>query len=149
MNKGLIKINQQQTQLCILFFSWIIVQSFLYTYYGIKPILESEKYIGAAKYLIANGHLPQLRYSFYLTTTLLIAFCTKLGLGFAGVVALQLILNFLATFLFFKALFKLQTHSYSALCTTLLLIFNIPYQTWNFYLYTESVFYSFVLLFFT
>lgn len=140
---------QKKKQLLLLLFSWVLIQSLLYSHHGIQPILESLKYINAAQYLIENGHLPELRYFFYLTTTLVIAFFTKTGLGFAGVIWFQLLLNAIATLQFYKALCTLQTKPYSAFAATLLLILCIPFQSWNFYLYTESLFYSCILLFFS
>jgi len=142
------KVRVRRTQLLILLFAWLGIQTLLYIHYGVQPILESLKYINAGKYLLTNGHLPELRYYFYLTTTLLITFCLKTGLGFTGVVLFQLGINAWAAFRFYQALSVIQTKSYSALLTTLFLICCIPYQTWNFYLYTESLFYSFTLLFF-
>lgn len=136
-------------QLYLLLFAWLLVQSLLYMQYGIKPILESLKYIKAGHYLAEHGRLAESRYLFYFSTTFLIAVCTKLGLGFGGVVVFQLLLNALATFQFYKALQFVQTKAWSAFAATLLLIFCLPYQTWNFYLYTESLFYSFILLFFS
>ena len=148
MNTWLIRINKRPVQLQLLLLAWVAVQGALFFSYRIKPILESEKYIYAARYLISNGHFTELRYYFYLTTTLVIALCLKTGLGFGGVVFFQLVCNLLATYCFYTSLYKLQQKLYSALLATLLLIFCIPYQTWNFYLYTESFFYSFILLFF-
>lgn len=146
-NKLYYKISCRN-QLIVIVLAWLIVQITLFILTGIKPVLESLKYINAAKQLITTGTLPEIRYLFYLSTTLVIAFCLQLKLGYVGVVFFQLIINFLATIHFYHALKKVQRHSFSALITTLLLILCIPYQSWNFYLYTESLFYSFTLLFF-
>lgn len=139
----------QKKQLGILFLIWLIVQGALFYKYGIDATQESLKYIGAAKTLLAQGHLPETRYFFYLSTTLLIVFCLKTGLGYGGVVFFQLLLNLYATWAFFNALKSRETKRHSAFFTTLLLIFFLPYQTFNFYLYTESIFYSSALLFFS
>lgn len=138
-----------KNQVIFLFVSWLLVQCILLYTYGIDATHESLKYIGAANNLLDTGHLPETRYYFYLTTTLIIAFCSKAGLGFVGVVAIQLLLNLFATFSFFKAMQGLQQKKYSAFITTLLLISFLPYQRWNVFLYTESVFYSCSLLFFS
>ena len=138
---------KQQTILLLL--AWIIVQSILYVRFGVDASLESLKYIGAANDLIDKGQLPETRYFFYLSTTLLIAFCIKTGLGYGGVVVIQLLLNLFATFSFYRSLRLVQQKSLSAFLTVLLLISFLPYQGWNFFLYTESVFYSSALLFFS
>ncbi|MBC7861324.1 MAG: hypothetical protein IAF38_00035 [Bacteroidia bacterium] len=147
MNSRIISLVASN-QLTILVIFWLIVQSGLFYAYGIDATLESLKYIGAAEELLKNGRLPETRYFFYLTTTLIIAFCLKTGLGFGGVVLIQLALNFFATVTFFKALKHIQQKKLTAFLTVFLLISFLPYQTWNFFLYTESVFYSSALLFF-
>src|SRR6476620_11545913 len=103
MIKRLSAFDSKTKQLGLLTILWLLVQGCLFAHYGIQPILESFKYIGAANQLIHTGHLPELRYYFYLTTTLLIAFCLKTGFGYSGVVVIQLVLNLLATYRFFNA----------------------------------------------
>ncbi len=149
MNKYLNRLAHSKTQLLAIVFIWILIQSILFLQNGIKPILESLKYIGAAEMLLETGHLPELRYFFYLSTTLVIAFCLKMGFGISGAIVIQLIISLVATIFFYKALAKIQTRNFSALITTLTLTLCIPFYTWNFYLYTESLFYSFALLFFS
>jgi hypothetical protein len=138
----------KKNQLLIITGCWCIVQFILYSKLGVRPILESHKYIEAAKHLLNTGELPGVRYLFYLSTTLIIAASLSIGTGFGGVVILQLFINLFATLFYFSSLNKIQKNSYSAFITTLLLIFCIPSQIWNFYLYTESIFFSCTLLFF-
>lgn len=138
-----------KNQKWILFLFWLFIQAGLFVQYGVNTGSESLKYIYAAQNLLEGGQLPETRYFFYLTTTLLIAFCLKTGVGYYGVVVFQLLLNLFATFYFFSALQQIQQKRHSAFFTVLALISFLPYQTWNFYLYTESVFYSCALLFFS
>ena len=127
---------------------WVATQTGLFFFFGINSDLESLKYIRAAENLLQNGHFPEVRYFFYLTTTLVIALGLKTGAGFTGVVIIQLIINFIATFRFYFALKHLEKKRFSAFITTLLLVTFFPYQAWNYYLFTESLFYSSALLFF-
>ena len=138
----------ERNQRLLLFSFWLLVQAALFFTYGVNATQESLKYIGAAEDLLYKGQLPETRYYFYLSTTLIIAFCIKTGLGYGGVVVIQLLLNLTATFYFYDALKKLQKNKLSAFVTVFLLISFLPYQTWNFFLYTESLFYSMLLLFF-
>ncbi|MEI6947049.1 hypothetical protein V9K67_07590 [Paraflavisolibacter sp. H34] len=141
-------IRTARTQFVLVVLAWLLVQGGLLLHTGIQPVLESEKYIRAAQRLLQTGALPGVRYFFYLTTTLVIAFSLKLKGGFGLAVALQLLANLLATLAFFRALRRLQAAPFSALLTTQLLLACLPYQHWNVYLYTESLFYSASLLFF-
>jgi hypothetical protein len=60
-----------------------------------------------------------------------------------------MVLNVLSVIFFFKALSRIQKNRHTAFITALLLVACIPYHLWNVYLYTESIFYSFTLLFFS
>lgn len=140
---------KKNNQIVLLICLWIIVQLFLYLQLGIRPVLESQKYIRTADRLLAGEGLKEIRYIFYFSTVLVITFCKKIGLGYAGVVLTQLAMNLAALLSFHKAIYERQQNQLSSFILPGILILFIPYQSWNFYLYTESLFYSFVLLFFS
>lgn len=138
----------QSWQLSVLLIAWILTQLVLGLNLGIRPELESLKYIREARNLLETGSFSAPRFMFYGFTSSIIAIGFKTGLGFPLVVALQLLWNLAASISLFYALGKIEKIKGAALITTLILVFCIPYQTWNFYLYTESFFYSNTLLFF-
>ncbi len=115
--------------------------------FGIGTTLEAEKYIQEAKNLVNHKALSALRFWFYSITIFLIYVSLQLKIGFTGAVILQSLLN-LAVILFFHASLKLLFRPFSILpvlivCTAV--IFS-PYSSWNVFLFTESVFYSSILL---
>lgn len=126
---------------------WFLIQFLIFTKYGIVTELEAKKYVDAGKYLLVNGSFPEKKYIFYALTPLLIAFNLKIGFGIIGSVLMQLFLNFLSTILFYKICLQLTKNILSALIVTILLICLVPYQIWNVYLYTESIFFSCIIIF--
>jgi hypothetical protein len=135
--------RQDSTQLLILIFAWILVQVFLIWRNGIVTGLESAKYIEQAQHLISFGKLSTANFRLYATEIFLIVFALKLHLGFVAVVIIQHLLNIFATIMFYRLAFLyLNSDKFLAFFVTLIFVLNIPYQTYNSYLFTESIFYS-------
>lgn len=131
----------------LLLFIWIFVQAALLYTNGIVTNGEAEQYIYQAQYLIDHGRVSTGHYWLYFTEIILIATSLKLKTGFVLVVVVQLLLNLTATIKLFslsKSIFKNNIPRY------LLIIFflvNVPYQEYNSFLYTESCFYSLVIIY--
>jgi hypothetical protein len=117
------------------------MQIFLLWKNGIVTDGESRKYIYEANLIETEGRLSTLSYSLYFTQILLISIISKLGLGYLGVVVVQLFLNLVATIQFHR-LAESFSSANAALIATLLLVFNYPFQEFNTFLQTESIFYS-------
>jgi hypothetical protein len=130
----------------ILVLTWIAVQVFLFYKNGIVTEFESGKYIEQANNLINQGTVSSPNFWLYSVQIFLIAASIKLHTGFILVVIVQLIFNAFATFYFSLACRKLSDDRTAFVCT-LLLIFNIPFQQFNTFLFTESLFYSLIIIF--
>src|SRR5690606_17693999 len=125
---------------------WVIVQVALLRHYGIFAELESLKYIGQAEYLIEHGTVTTSNFWLYSTQIFLIAASKLMGTGLASVVIVQLVFNALAT----RALYKLSTelsNQVTGLVVGLIFVCTVPMQVYNFFLQTESLFFSFTILF--
>ncbi len=125
---------------------WAFVNSFFLFKNGIVTTGEAEKYIGQANIFLNKGNVDTLNLWFYFVEIGLLAFCMKLNLSFAIVVGIQLFFNLLAVLYFYRTLAVLFSSSSIAFIGTLLLLFNQPYQEFNSFLQTESLFYSFTLM---
>lgn len=132
--------------LMILFCIWLFIQVVIYYQYGIVTDFEAKKYINEAGNLLQNGTVSTSNYWLYSIQIFLIATAIKLKTGFLSVVILQLIFNGWAAFLFFKFISK-SSNRVTAFIITLFLICNYPFQTFNTSLQTESLFYSFTIMF--
>ena len=139
--------NLQRYYKLILFSLWLIIQSCLLWHYGVVTYLEADKYISQAQYFIQHGTLSTNNYWLYSTEVFLIVAAIKLHLGFAVIAILQLLLNLFSTWMFYKlALFFLKKETLASFATILFII-NIPYQIYNSFLFTESIFYSLTIIY--
>lgn len=130
----------------ILAFCWLLVQSLLFYQHGIQTDFEARKYIEQADLLLTTGSLSTSNFWLYSVQIFLIAAAKKLQSDFIAVVVVQWIFNCWATW----ALYKFSTrvaNKTTGFIIALLFIFNFPLQTFNSFLQTESLFYSFTILF--
>lgn len=125
---------------------WALVQAFLLFRYGIFTKLESEKYIDEANNILTKGTVSSANFWLYSTQIFLIALATKLKAGYVFVCAVQLFFSGLAIYYFFRFAERISSVR-AAMVVSLLLIFNLPFQTYNVFLQTESLFFSFTILF--
>ncbi|MEO8762977.1 MAG: hypothetical protein ABI416_01760 [Ginsengibacter sp.] len=126
---------------------WMIVQCFLFRQNGIVTSLEAEKYISQAQYFLVTGHFASHNYWLYSTQIFLIAFVIKWHLGFATVVIVQLLMNLFATWMFYLLGIFFLKKPLPAFLATVIFIINIPYQVYNSFLFTESIFYSLTIIY--
>jgi len=129
----------------IIAFCWLLSVIIYYNWFGLFTQLEAEKYIYQANYLLRYGSMSASRYWFYATTTFIIAFATKIKIGLVGAFIIQALINFFAYLFFYKALKTIFT-TITATVIILYLLAFWPYQSWVVYLYTESAFYSSILI---
>jgi hypothetical protein len=130
----------------IIAFFWAITTIMYYNHSGLFTQLEAEKYIKEADRFIQYGNLSLNKYWFYSTTILLIILSIKLQLGLFGAFIIQALINLCAYLLLYKALKKIHTYSFTALLIIVYLLIFWPYQSWIVFLYTESIFFSFILI---
>jgi len=126
--------------------AWIIMQAILLWKNGIGITGEAEKYIYEAKYFLTNEALTSKNFYFYSVNITLIALGLKWNFGYYPIVIIQLLLNLTATLIFFRfciSRFNLTT----GLLATILLIVFYPFQQFNTFLQTESIFYSLLIIF--
>jgi Dolichyl-phosphate-mannose-protein mannosyltransferase len=126
---------------------WALMNGYLVKTYGIvSTVGEPPKYVFEAETLIHTGHLTSASYWLYFTQIALLAGAIKLKLSFAFVLFIQLICHGLAAICFYQTLLHLFRQEKVAFIGTMMLLLNYPYQQFNVYLQTESLFYSFTLI---
>ena len=126
---------------------WVCINVFFLWKDGIIANGESDKYITQADLLVHAGHIESPNFWLYFTQIALLAFCLKLKIGFWLAVSVQLLMNLIASFYFFKTLDYIFKSKKLAFLGTALLLINLPYQEFNHFLQTESLFYSLTLIF--
>ncbi len=126
---------------------WLLFQMLWFIVWGLHFDQEAEKYINEASYLVSNGHFSQLRFLFYSATVLVIVISNFLHTGLYGAVIFLMGINLVAYCYFFKALLAFFEGSILkplGIAGALMLFW--PYQYWTLFLYSESFFYSSILL---
>ncbi len=143
-NVGSSVVNQQ-TLMVVLVALWATMQFWLYFTGGIRPAGDTSRYIGAAEVLL-SGHLPtDGKAMSYLAYDGFVAIILGLGLGQAGVIFFQVLLSGIATY----TLYLLGTHLFDwrAGFVAAFLFAGFPdLQKWNFYILTESLFITTIIL---
>ncbi len=129
--------------------AWLMTLLLYLKGFGLHTDLEAAKYIEEAERLIANGHFSAPRFWFYSVTVFIIALSMKLHIGLCGAFVIQAVINLTAYLFFYKALKLLFQGGILPLLIVLYLLFFWPYQSWHVYLFTESAFYSMILLLFS
>lgn len=140
-------LNNHYFNIIALGIIWIIVQSFLLWKNGIVTVLEADKYITEAKHFLQFGKFTSNNYWLYSTQIFLIVTAIKMQLGYTFVVAIQILLNLLATWMFFQLANDFFKKNILAFLATFIYIINIPYQVYNSFLFTESIFYSLTIIY--
>jgi hypothetical protein len=131
----------------LLFLTWLTVQAYLLLSAGINLHGESARIIREAGFLAHGAHFSSPIYFSYLTEIALVYFKIKLGIGYGFIVGIQLLLNLLALLIFHSFCIKLYQSGKLALAASLLLLACYPYQAYNGYLYTESIFFSLSIIY--
>jgi 4-amino-4-deoxy-L-arabinose transferase-like glycosyltransferase len=130
----------------VLISAFLLVQVVLFIQYGVFTGLEAEKYVTQGNLLYETGRLSDTKYIFYLPVILLVYGCKFLGASYFPVVIVQVMLAMLAMLFFYKLASKLENPSI-AFYSALLLSLFIPLQTWNFFLYSDSIFISLTIIY--
>lgn len=126
----------------LLFLLWGFVQSSILIYGGIKTDQEAARIILQAENLVKTGSFITQTYFLYLTEIILVAAKIKLHAGFGLIVTVHLVLNLIALHFFYTFLKQYLASQKLAFWGSVLLVICYPYQQYNSYIYSESVFFS-------
>ncbi len=131
----------------LLLLVWLLVQCALLFFNGIKTDQEALRIISLAENFVNSGHFGAKNFYLYLTEIFLVAVKIKLNIGYWFVVAVQLAVNLFALNYFYKFLQTYLASQKMAFVGSLLLLMCIPYQSYNGYIYTESLFFSLSIIY--
>lgn len=134
-------------QIIILAGVWAFLQVFFLLHFGMVTQLESVKYIAEAKYLLNQGHYTSGNFLFYSVEILLISL-SYISHTFPWLVVLvQICVNGISIYFFYRLCFSLTGDLLRAFFVTLFFLGLFYYQLYNVYLFTESLYYSFGILY--
>jgi Dolichyl-phosphate-mannose-protein mannosyltransferase len=140
-------MNSKRNSYLFLFFIWLLIQAILVYKAGIVTRGEAPKYIEEAIYFTNHHSFSQPKYFFYGGYIFLHVLMNQLHTGVTGMYIVQLLLNLLSIYCFFRLAQEIIKSQFTATLATLLLLICFPWQNWVTHLYTESVFISLVIIF--
>ncbi|RPD48659.1 hypothetical protein DNI29_08580 [Hymenobacter sediminis] len=126
---------------------WLIIQIVLATHHGVKIVFDSHRYLFHARELATNNHLIADRNVLYLGYTALLAFFFKLHFATQAVVVFQSLLSGLAACSLYKLTHYISSSWLAATLATLAYICWPDIQAWNFYIHTDSLFCSVLVIY--
>lgn len=141
-------LNNKKLHSAVLATAWLLMHGILLWQYGVVTSYEATKYVSEADHLLKTGSYSSNNFLFYSTQILLIAASKSLHTGYGGVVAVQLLLNAVSTYCFYKTIERLTGRAAVAFFFTMALVWMFYYQLYNVYLFTESLYFSFSIIFF-
>ena len=124
----------------------MVIHIFLLYHFGIETDGEAVKYIREANNLITHHSLSSRNFWMYITQIILIFVSLKLNLGYEFVVGVQLLFSVLATFGFYQLVTHLFGNKTGAFATIWFLC-ALPIHQFNTFLQTDSLFYSFTIIY--
>ena len=125
---------------------WLIVQLSLYLNYGFITEFEGAKYQLMANELISGAAINQ-ELLFYSVYPIVISLFLKIGLGLKSMLIIQLIANAWASYRFYGISRMLFSEKWISIFTTSAFILTLQIQQWNFFLFTESLFVSGLIIY--
>ena len=129
------------------FMLWLFVQIMLIWQNGIITGLEATKYINEANYFLKFHRFNSNNHYLYSTQIFLIILVIKFHLGYFVIVIFQIFLNFISTVMFYKLSKSFLKIPPLVSLAIFFFIVNIPYQQYNTFLFTESIFYSLTIIY--
>lgn len=139
-------ITNRQKPLAILALIFLIVHITLWLMQGVEYGLEADKYISQGEILFSEGRLSESKFVFYLPVILLVWLTKVLGLPLVVVAIIQILFSGLAQYVFYRFMRSLASPATAFFASVGLLLF-IPLQSWNLFLYSDSIFISFTLIY--
>ena len=141
---GFYQAKYQKISLLII---WVFLQCFFLWKNGIVTSLEAVKYIDQASVFLATGKYSSGNFLFYSVQILLIALCLKLKISYLFLVIFQMLANGISIVCFYKLVMKLSQNNLFTFVATLYFLLFAYYHLFNTYLFTESLFFSFSVIY--
>ena len=144
LSHSIISSERRINRLLLLLF--VLVQVTLWLALGIETGLEAEKYVDQGRILFETGSLTEAKYFFYLPVILLVWLCHVLHIPIEWVALVQVVLSGIAQWYFYRLVTALSGRI-AGMIASVLLLFFFPLQSWNFFLYSDSIFISLSMIY--
>ncbi len=131
----------------ILVFLWSLLHYQLFHEYGIITTKEATKYFYEADYFKIHHHFSEIRYIFYSGYIFLHSIFEDNYTTSVFLYTLQLILNLIGLFSFVRLAAHITGSEHASFIAGFILLAAFNWQIWTVYLYTESLFCNYIIIF--
>lgn len=126
---------------------YFIVTFILLFQYGVQTGGEAEKYLDNANRILRGDELRNGFFGiFYIAYSLIITFFVKFSIPLVFVAILQLVVSFIAALAFYKLLLNAFQKEFVAFLFFIAYLCCYPIQKWSYFLYSEGLHTSFVVI---
>ncbi len=125
---------------------WIFFELVWFLNFGFNFEQEARKYINEANFFRENNNFSQARFLFYSTTIFINYLSSIIGTGIYGTLVFLLLFNLSCCLFFFRACAVFFGSKIKSFLIVLSLLSFWPYQEWTLTLYSDSFYYSSILL---
>ncbi len=131
----------------IAFIIYSLLNGILLFKFGIQTTGEAEKYIDNANRILQGQELRNGVFSiFYFSYSVIVAFFIKFSIHLIFISVLQIALSFIAALCLYKVLLNNLENKLIAFFFFITYLLCYPVQKWNFFLYSEGVHTSFLVI---
>jgi hypothetical protein len=140
-------LKNNKLAVCFLAICWLVVN--IYLFFTARDLNngESATYLNLAKIYLETGELPFASNYLYSTQIFLDVIFLKLNLNLNGILFVQILFNGLSTICMYRLLLYFSKKAAVAFFGILLFLANYQYHNYNVMLYTDSLFFSFTIIF--
>ena len=139
--------SSQKKQIAVVAFAYFITAFAILFYYGVNSDGEAFKYLLDAKSIADGRSLNYGEFSyFFICYSLLLSFFVKYKISLLWVGILQILLSYLAAHILYKLILSKSGHHNLSLLIFVCYLFCYPIQKWVFYIYSEAIHTSLVVI---
>ncbi len=125
---------------------WLLIESGLAAAFGVRIVNDSVRYMSAANQLILTQKIVLSHHFWYFSYVSLVAAVFLLGGEAIAIVAIQVVISALAAAALYYVVCQIVADKYTAYLSVFLYLFWLKIHQLHFYVLTESLFSSMVIL---
>lgn len=138
-------IRSHKLVICALLL-WVPAQLVYYNFQGISHGGDTSRYIDAAKYMLLEHSIPEGKAVAYMGYNLFVAVMFFFGLGEKSIVLVQVLMSFIASICLYRLAYNVSINKVASFLAMVFYIYAPEIQSWNFYILTDSLFISMVIV---
>jgi len=125
---------------------WVITQILIFYHSGIKTSVDSTLYIEKGNGFLPAFHVQDPHDFWYAGYIFILSLVFSLSKNLVGIIIIQVLFSGLALIALYQSVLIISRNRSTAFISSFLYVFWFEIHTWNFFIYTESLFISFSII---